>query len=145
MNPVTEDVKDKLVAESLGVFALTNDSDFGIFIGLEPPLPNQCITLYDSGAAPPGYSLDEVPPMNSDTFQVRVRAPTYLLSNKRLLKIDKFLAQIARFDTTGPDSADPTVHYETILRISGPFYLLKDGDDRHIWVANFMAKRQEIS
>ena len=64
MNPFSEDVKNLIVAESLGTFG-TN-----LFISVMPDTPDACIGLYDYTAAPP-----DVPDIGIEypAVQVRVR------------------------------------------------------------------------
>lgn len=144
MNPVTEDIKDRLVSGGFGVFADTTGNVFGIFISNEPEQPDTSITLYDTGGPPPGFFIDKKKPVFTDTFQVRVRSLTYLASSKKLIDINNFLAQIISFKVTGVDSGELDVRYLGITQTTHPLPLEKDNQDRHIWVASFQAFRQEV-
>lgn len=144
MNAASEDVKDRLVAGGLGVFASQTDGTFGIFIGHEPTTPDTTITIYDTGAPFPGYYLDRAhPPTDFSTFQIRVRDQQYLDSHKKIKDVDDFLSQIASFNVPGVDVGELNVRYSSILKTSGPLFLEKDNNDRFIWVANFQVFREE--
>lgn len=67
MSVVSIDMKDILVTNSIGLFGGT--SVWSIHIGLEPPEPDQVITLYDTGGNDPNPRLL----IDFQTFQVRVR------------------------------------------------------------------------
>lgn len=141
MNPVSEDVKDVLVAASQGTFALASDgSGWGIYINSEPTLPDQAITIYDTGGPKPGYYMNKaLNPTRFDTITIRARSTTYLAAYAKLLSITKTLDTNGSFNTTD----DPIVHYSDILATSEILFLRKDEDDRFIWMINYQAYREE--
>lgn len=74
MNSVATDVKDMLVAESLGLVFATN-----LFIGTEPTEPDNCVTVFDTPGAAPQMTLEG----GNDNYyypaiQIRVRNNDYL-------------------------------------------------------------------
>ena len=75
MNPVSEDIKDMLVAESsLGLTFASN-----LFIGKEPKTPPNVVTIYDSGESPPQLTLGgQGESYDYPSIQIRVRNSDYL-------------------------------------------------------------------
>lgn len=64
MNSPSEDVKD-MITQSAGVGTF----GVGVFISVEPPTPDLCVTIYDTG----GYPADLAVDIYNPTIQVRVR------------------------------------------------------------------------
>jgi hypothetical protein len=63
-----QDIATYLAAQSVGTFG-TN-----IFVSREPPEPNECVTVYDTGGLEP--DTDDLNLLRPK-FQVRVRSATY--------------------------------------------------------------------
>lgn len=136
VNPVTEDIKDLLVASSLGTFAAT--SGWGIFLNVEPNTPDTTITLYDTGGPPPGgYANRSIHPTLYSSFLVRVRGNGYTAAHAKLQAIVRNLKEQAPFNTSG------LVHYAGILRTSDILFLERDDQKRFVWVCNFQAVRKD--
>lgn len=73
MNPFSEDIKDLLVAGSVGVLhPNASAGDYAISIGHEPAKPDRSITLYDSGGFDPEYIMDGTT-YRQPTVQARIR------------------------------------------------------------------------
>lgn len=77
MNYASEDIKDMLVAassssEGLGLVFATN-----LFIGREPSMPNDCVTIYDTPSFPPDLSLDPSGTYYRSAVQIRIRDLSY--------------------------------------------------------------------
>jgi len=143
VNPVSEDIKDKLVAGGIGTFATTSTSVWNIYIDDEPDQPDQTITIYDTSAGSPDRFLNHSRPLHKTPFQIRVRGNAYLATHNTIKSVETYLDQISTWVASGPDSADPDVNYESVFLDSGPFSLGKDATKRFIWVATFTAHRQE--
>jgi len=78
MNAFSEDLKDVLVAQGLGVFAGTGNSKPGIYISHFPDMPAGVITIYDlPGPAAEGCFNPLAPRWISSMFEVMVRASNY--------------------------------------------------------------------
>jgi len=140
MNPVSEDVKDKLVTAGVGVYAAT--TGWGIFTVVEPDKPATTITIYNTPGRPPGYYADRsLPPTHYSGFQTRVRGTTDATTWAKLEEVINTLSQIGHFDiVTGAE----TMHYANILMTTEPIPLEKDEErKRFIWVANFIAFREQ--
>ncbi len=75
MNNVCEDIKDILIADSN--LALTFATD--LFIGEEPPDPDDCVTIFDYPGAPPELTLDNDSNITRPSFQIRVRNRDYTI------------------------------------------------------------------
>jgi len=144
MNPVCEDIKDKMVTAGLGTFAAT--SGWGIYIAERPNKPDSTITLYDTGGQAPGYCMDRAKPeLRLETFQIIIRATSYLGGYSKMQDIISALDQIAPWKVAAVDSADLDVRYTTILRESEPIYLGKEEDHvRFLWSLNYQAFRKEV-
>jgi len=136
MNPVSVDMKDKLVAAGVGVSG-DNAGGWSIYIGVEPTRPRQAITLYDTGGAHPNYTMNNaLEPQRGETFQVRVRAGDYLTGYNKIEECVKALAQIGTF-VVG------TMNYFNVFQDSDIFFLGKNESDEYIWTANFKVVREE--
>jgi hypothetical protein len=73
MNPSSVDIVALLSAESvLGVTFAEN-----IFVGKEPALPDDCITVFDTPGRPPGVVLSGSSNYFSPSCQIRVRSVNY--------------------------------------------------------------------
>jgi len=135
MNPVSEDVKDKLVASGVGVFVAT--SGWAIYIAKEPTTPNTTISLYDYPGPPPQYFQDRTKdPLRMDNFQVRVRGTGYKTAYEKIRSIQETIRQYDIF-TVG------TVKYYGFVSVGDILFLKIDEHDRYIWVASFQAHRTE--
>lgn len=132
MTPPSVDVKDLLVAAGLGTFAAT--SGWGIYVGSEPPTPDTCITIYDTGgpAPQPRAALD------MPDVQVRVRGA----SDDYLNAWDK--ANVIKNTLLG--SAQQTVNSKRVggfLATSDVAFIARDeGKNRPIFTVNFRFMRQ---
>lgn len=75
MNAPSIDIKDMLEAygESSGIPVDFSDT---LFIGREPDKPDNCVTIFDSGAYAPWMGLTEVG-YEYPTIQIRVRNRSY--------------------------------------------------------------------
>jgi hypothetical protein len=73
MNAPSTDIKDMLEAESsLGLTFGTN-----LFIGREPPTPNNTVTIYDTGGDRPDLHMDRNERYDRPSIQIRVRNISY--------------------------------------------------------------------
>lgn len=79
----SEHIKDLMVTEGIGTFA--SQSDWGIYIGSQPPTPSRCITVYDAGGLAPEPSLL----LDYPSVQIRVRGKVgdYLVASSKILEI----------------------------------------------------------
>lgn len=126
-NPFSEDLKDMLEAESsLGL-------DFGtnLFIGSEPPAPDQVVTIYDTGGYPGAANYD----LRRPAAQVRVRSNNYrdgwVLANAVLNALH------GKHEETWNGT-----RYLQILAASDVLYLGKDEQGgRFLFTANFQSQR----
>lgn len=73
MKALSEVMKDLLVAANVGVEADQSGSVWGIFRGVEPDMPDNCITLYDT----PGDAPNPLLRLDNPRVQVRVRSFDY--------------------------------------------------------------------
>jgi len=140
MNPVSEDIKDKLVELGIGTYAAT--TGWGIFTVEEPDKPDTAITIYNTPGRAPGYYANRsLAPTHYSNFQVRVRGTTDATTWAKLEEVMDGLSQIGHFDiVTGAE----TMHYANILMTTEPIFLEKDEErKRFIWVANFIAFREQ--
>jgi hypothetical protein len=132
MNPVCEDIKDILEAESgLALELATN-----LFIGREPPTPDLCVTLYDTGGRGPSLSFEATEQYHYHTFQARVRSRTY--SDGMNLAHDLMGSLHGR----GHEEWNNTT-YQLIRAYTAPALIGRDELDRLIIVVNFETQRRE--
>jgi hypothetical protein len=74
MNPTSKDIKDMLEAESsLGLTFATD-----LFIGKEPAMPDDCVTIFDTPGYPPQLTLKKGEDYYRPSVQIRVRNNSYL-------------------------------------------------------------------
>jgi len=141
MNPVSEQVKDLLVAGGAGTFAGT--SGWSIYINDEPTTPDTVITIYDAGGSKPQPFADHtLYPVEDVEIQLRVRARAFLTVCTKLETCINILEGAGRFDDTeGSDS----VHYLMLKRSGAPIPLGKDEDERFIITQNFRVLRQRTA
>lgn len=130
MSIVSIDMKDILVADGVGVFG--GGGTWSIYIGLEPPDPDQVITLYDTGGNDPNPRLL----IDFQTFQVRVRGlpgeyqETYVkMQDAR----DSLLAL--------PSQTINTTLYDGVWQ-TGDVAFIGQGESRPIFTANFRVIRE---
>lgn len=134
-NATSVDMKDLLVAGSVGAFGGT--ADWGIFIGREPATPEgpeNCVTIYDTpGEAPhPKFLLDY------PRFQVRVRSASYLDGYSKSNEIKSILLSL------GPQTVNGTP-YTGIWIVTDVSFLKSDERGRSILVTSYRAIREPIS
>jgi hypothetical protein len=130
MNPVSEDIKDMLVADSSLGLAFATD----LFIGREPDSPSNCVTIYDTPSYPIETSLDNVRVHNSH-FQIRVRNIGYLAGMTLARNIMDSLQGRAQETWNG-------TLYSSITAAGEPALLMWDGNNRAIIVFNFNTRRR---
>jgi len=81
MNSPSEDIKDLLVTEEIGVFAAT--TGWGIYTVVEPDKPDQTITLTDSTGGNREQTHHDyltTPPVRYDPVRIKIRARTYAVA-----------------------------------------------------------------
>lgn len=95
-------IKDLLVTAGVGVFA--SQSDWGIYLGVQPDKPGRCITIYDSGGNAPEPSLL----LSYPSVQVRVRGNVgdYLVAGDKIRAVQNALLGVPPTDMTGGDHID---------------------------------------
>ena len=138
MNPVAEDIKDKLVEAEIGVYAAT--TGWGIFTVREPDEPVTAITVYSTSGPSPGYYSDK-PPLHYSYFQVRVRALSDSEAWIKMEEVIDLLDRIGHFDIIV--SPSETIHYVNLLQTMEPVSLQVDDKQHYRWVANFLAYRKK--
>ena len=130
MNSVGQDIKDILVSESAGYVFGTN-----LFVGKEPAMPDNCITIFDTPGFPPQLTLDRTEIYEYPTIQIRVRDQGYQDGFTTINNIKDLLHGI------GQDTVNGTF-YSLIACSSGPALLDWDEKERCRWIANFMVQRR---
>ena len=138
MNPVSEDIKDLLVAEGLGSDAGTDD--WAIYRSQEPDTPNKVVTIYDTGGPPPGYVYRVVVPETQyPTFQIRVRGEDYTEVYEKIEAIKDYLNTVTGW------FVDTATEYGRPFQTSEIISLGKDENGRSVLVVNFKIIRQDVS
>ena len=132
MNAPSVDIKDMLEAVSaLGLTFATN-----LFIGKEPPMPNNCVTVFDTPGFPPQATLG----IGDDDYyypsvQIRVRNNDYLTGWALIQSILTSLHGRAQETWNG-------TLYSVILCSSGPVPLGWDENERIWFIINFNLQRR---
>ena len=141
MNPVTEDIKDLLVAEG---YTFTGTDDWAIFIDTEPNKPDKCITLFDTGGPDPLGCMDRSKKkLLRPSFQARVRGNSYKGAHDAMEDINVILDQHVPWTATSEDSAEADVRYQGMQMSGDPIPLGQDDNDRFVWVTSFQTHRNE--
>jgi hypothetical protein len=141
MNPVSEDIKDLLVKDDLGVFTNYSEDKVGIFISEQPSKPNNTITIYDvTGTADKVYGGGSNHFMHS-AFQLRVRGTKYLEAWQRMEACRKALDRRGKFVVQ--DKVGGVTKYDNIIMDPEPLPFPKDSESRHTFTLNGIAFRQE--
>ena len=130
MNSAVQDIKDMLVAESLGLIFGTN-----LFVGKEPDHPDECATLFETAGLPPQLTFDASERYERPSFQVRVRSNSYLTGWSLIHNIMCALHGRAQETWNG-------TLYSVIYCSSGPAMLDWDQNGRVRFVINFNLQRR---
>lgn len=85
MNAVSKDIRTLLESSELGLVLGVN-----LFIGQEPKAPKECVTIFDTGGAPPAMTLDGNAYYYSHC-QIRSRSTEYYKAQELLQRIAESL------------------------------------------------------
>lgn len=129
MNPPSKDICAILAAASLGLTFGTN-----LFVGSEPPSPDNVVTIYDTPGFAPESTLTKGEEIWQPAVQVRVRNSSYLASYALINDIKETLHALAH-ETWGE------TRYDLIRCAQEPFLLDYDESGRPRFVANFDIQR----
>lgn len=121
-------IADYLVLNTVGAFG--GSADWSINVGAEPGLPDNCITIYDTGGQEP--DTDEVDLLRP-SFQVRVRCRSYLEGISKQGVIRDLLSTPATTLISG---------YIALWLTSDVQSIGRDDNGRHILVANYRAIKE---
>lgn len=128
------DIKDMLVAASIGTFAAKNG--WAIYIGEEPPEPDTCITIYDTG----GFDPNPAFLLDFPTIQIRVRGSesgfVEAFNKMQSIKDELLGRDVEVWNTT---------RYDGIWMVSDIVYLGTDERNRPLFVTNWRIAREPDS
>ncbi len=131
MGPTSVDVKDMLEAESsLGLTFATD-----LFVGKEPDLPDNCITIFDTPGSPPDLNYDSDNKYFHPSVQIRIRNNHYLNGWNLAQDIVDLLHNRAHETWNGSN-------YTVIACLGDPMLLDWDQSGRCRFVVNFDFQRQ---
>lgn len=105
-----------------------------LFVGTEPPLPNDCMTVYDTG----GSISESMFQMYEQTIQIRSRSVLYLNGYDILSEARDALILPTSFEFGG-------WHYTGIWLVSDIAKIGRDERNREILTANFRLMREPIN
>lgn len=132
MKIVSDEIKDILINEITSLVFGRN-----LFIGFEPPNPDNCVTIYDTGGAGLDLSYDRSERYYRATFQVRIRNNSYVdgleLANRAMETLHG----------RGHEQWGDAI-YELIQCTSGPAFIGRDEHDRMVFVVNFEVQRRDV-
>ncbi len=132
MNPVSEDIKDMLVAQSsLGLEFASN-----LFIGKEPNDPKNCVTIFDTMGFPLEIGLSSIG-YEYPSIQIRVRNKSYLNGMQMIENIKDLLHGQAQETWNG-------TLYSVIMCSGGPALLDWDDNGNCRLIINFNVQRRSI-
>lgn len=130
MNSPSMDIKDILEAAGLGLTFGTN-----LFIGQEPTIPDNCVTIFDAPGIPPQLCLDRDDAYYYPSIQIRVRNRSYLTGYELVNDIKTELHGVGHETWNG-------TYYSVIKCAQEPFLLDYDDNNRPRFVANFDLQRR---
>jgi len=137
-NPVSEDIKDRLVELNLGEFGSSKANEWAIFVSEIPTkAPSTILVVYDVPGSMQKTVNTEKPLLRSG-FQLRCRDTTYLGAHAKLMDASVKL-----------NAADKwlvgTMKYKGISFDEEPIPLIRrDEQGRSTWVLSGTAFRQEV-
>lgn len=131
MNPASLDLVNMLVAES--DIALTFAVD--IFVGKEPSLPNDCVTVFDTPGKPAGLDLKGNTKYYFPACQIRVRNTGYMAGWALINQIKELLHGGYVNEVWG------SMKYLKIECVQEPFLLDWDEKGRVRFVTTFNIQR----
>lgn len=134
MNAPSEDIKDLLTYESSAGSSTELIFPDNIFIGKEPAMPNNSVTIYDTPGYPPQLGLNDKG-YEFPSIQIRVRDSSYVNGWDRAEIIKDSLHGRAQVTVNG-------TLYSVISCTSGPFFLDWDSKNRVRFVLNFNIQRR---
>lgn len=134
MNIPSEDIKNMLLNEDSSFLEYTFTKD--IYIGSEPTVPDNCITIFDTPGMGPMLTLDQYTAQEYPSVQIRVRNNSYKEGWNQLH--DVMVALHGRANETW----DGTM-YDTVRCSMNPTFLSWDENGRAIFVATFDIRRKE--
>lgn len=131
MNPPSVDVKDMLDSTSAGADLGTYGTD--LFVGIEPMLPDACVSILDTGGFAPEALAERI---EHPTVQIRVRGAKggYTTAYAKAKAINDSLHK--RTDETWNSS-----RYIAIYAMSDPLFVGWDESDRPTFTLNFRIDR----
>lgn len=116
-------VAQLLAAQGVGVFAA--ETGWSINVGTEPDMPENCVTVYDTGGLDPDTEqMDRRP-----TFQMRARAVDYLTGWGKLNTARHYLLGAGPLTYSG-------VRYASFEMVGDIVSLGRDDNNRHIFTLN---------
>ena len=131
MSAPSVDIKDMLVAGSSPALTFKKD----LFIGAEPDIPNNCVTIYDTPGGPPQLTMDATEEYEYKSAQVRVRDIDYQTGWNLANEIKTSLHGRAGETWNG-------TLYTVIMVTNGPFFLKWDENHRVIFIINLNLQRR---
>ncbi len=131
MNAVSIDVRDMLAAESSLALTFTKD----LFIGMEPPKPDNTVTIFDTPSFPPDIYLDPTERYYNSACQIRVRNKDYEAGMELARNIMELLHARAN------EVWNSTTY--TVIKATGePAWLDMDTNKRVRFITNFNLQRR---
>lgn len=143
MNPLTTDMKNKMVALGLGVDGvLTPAADWSIHERAYPTKPPRIIAVYRTDNDHQ-HILGTRRSYETLRFQVRVRGVTPIEAEAKADAIHEGLERVGRFIVQPISPNTVRMLYLDILLINGPIDMGRDENDRPSFVLNFKTFREE--
>jgi len=130
MNSISEDVKDILEMESLGL-----ELGVDLFVAREPSSPDNCVTIFDTPGGSTPLTYDKTEQYRYESIQIRVRNESYLTAYALAEDIRTVLHGLAQETWNG------TV-YSLIQCTQGPALLDWDNNNRCRVIINFNVQRR---
>ena len=131
MNAPSVDVKDMLEGESsLGLTFAQN-----LFVGFEPPEPDDAVTVFDTPGYAPDLNYDKSERYDRPSVQVRVRSKSYTIGWNLINSIKRLLHGKAHETWNG-------TYYSLIKCTQEPAILDWDDKGRVRFVATFDIQRR---
>ena len=145
MNALSVDIKDRLVAQSVGTFRAA--SGWGIYIDSFPREPDSVVLIMDADGGEPERSMSPTRTagtLDHDMVQIQVRDGDYNdAHNKMRDVVDALEKNGIRWSVAGSSSGEADVAVEGVFATSGTQSLGRDDGDRYVFSRNYRAIRRE--
>lgn len=133
MQSIAYELARYIEAQGAGVFGEAAGDAWSVFVGEEPALPDNTITLYDAGGGEPFVDID----LRQPVVQVRVRSRTYMSAYAKQVEVMRILGALVQ-------EAYLESYFIGVWQTTDVFPLGRDDNDRVRLTVTYRVERQQI-